>query len=520
MDALNATLPAGVRVYQTTTPIVRGGAAEPLRAWLVRLDTARATWRLGARLSDEGGETAARFAQESGVRLAMNAGYFGGATSYSLVAEQGSILAHNIAAITRPAGTYYPTRGVFGQGTNGRLDVAWVYTVAGTLYRYPVPSPNTPAVPQPQPTATFPAGGSPWTLRTGVGGGPVLVEGGVRRVTFDEEVMFGSGAAASPSSPADPRTAIGYTASGEVLAIVAEGRTGESRGLTLNELADAFVALGATEALNLDGGGSSQLSVVSTAGIRTDLLASPRAVAAAFVVVDKAAGPATGETYDFDADPTKPATYGETGSWIESGNTPFHGTTKARLTSADGSGDRGVFRLGGIPAGTYDVSAWWVPSSNRSTATPYVVYHGGSATTVRVNQADAATLGKWNPIGRFTLAAGDSVVVSDAGSGASTYVVADGLRLARVTTTEATSSPLSPGPRLRVFPVPARGALTVEVASGLRATRGEVLDLLGRTVARFDVPTSGGLVPVDLGGAAPGVYVVRVGDVVTRAVVR
>ena len=60
----------------------------------------------------------------------------------------------------------------------------------------------------------------------------------------------------------------------------------------------------------------------------------------------------------------------------------------------------------------------------------------------------------------------------------------------------------------------------VQVAEESKDESGEVVDLLGRLVARFDVPAGGGLVPVDLGGAAPGVYVVRVGQAATRVVVR
>ena len=38
-----------------------------------------------------------------------------------------------------------------------------------------------------------------------------------------------------------------------------EGRAGDEAGLTLGELAEALVALGAVQALNLDGGGSASL---------------------------------------------------------------------------------------------------------------------------------------------------------------------------------------------------------------------------------------------------------------------
>jgi len=57
-----------------------------------------------------------------------------------------------------------------------------------------------------------------------------------------------------------PRTAIGVTADGHILIVVVDGRDpGYSRGVTLTELADIMISLGATTAYNLDGGGSSEL---------------------------------------------------------------------------------------------------------------------------------------------------------------------------------------------------------------------------------------------------------------------
>ena len=41
--------------------------------------------------------------------------------------------------------------------------------------------------------------------------------------------------------------------------MVCDGRAADEAGLTLRELADVFVALGATSAINLDGGGSASL---------------------------------------------------------------------------------------------------------------------------------------------------------------------------------------------------------------------------------------------------------------------
>lgn len=59
-----------------------------------------------------------------------------------------------------------------------------------------------------------------------------------------------------------PRTAVGITPQGGVILLVADGRQPRhSVGLTLPETADVMQELGATEALNLDGGGSSVMVI-------------------------------------------------------------------------------------------------------------------------------------------------------------------------------------------------------------------------------------------------------------------
>ena len=57
-----------------------------------------------------------------------------------------------------------------------------------------------------------------------------------------------------------PRTAIGVIDENHFVFVVVDGReTGYSRGVTMTELAEIMQGLGATEAYNLDGGGSSEL---------------------------------------------------------------------------------------------------------------------------------------------------------------------------------------------------------------------------------------------------------------------
>ncbi|HET7306663.1 MAG TPA: phosphodiester glycosidase family protein [Gammaproteobacteria bacterium] len=59
-----------------------------------------------------------------------------------------------------------------------------------------------------------------------------------------------------------PRTAVGVTAKGHLLLVTVDGRQpGFSEGMSLRELGKFFVAHGAVEALNLDGGGSTTMAI-------------------------------------------------------------------------------------------------------------------------------------------------------------------------------------------------------------------------------------------------------------------
>ena len=57
----------------------------------------------------------------------------------------------------------------------------------------------------------------------------------------------------------NPRSSIGLTSTGRIICVVAEGRNESCAGMTQVELAGLFVKLGASKAINLDGGGSSAI---------------------------------------------------------------------------------------------------------------------------------------------------------------------------------------------------------------------------------------------------------------------
>jgi Phosphodiester glycosidase len=91
--------------------------------------------------------------------------------------------------------------------------------------------------------------------------GPLLVSGGAPCVAGDPE-GFSAAAGQFDSDITDgryPRAALGIGRRRRLLAVAADGRGDDDAGLTLAELAEALVALGATRALNLDGGGSTSL---------------------------------------------------------------------------------------------------------------------------------------------------------------------------------------------------------------------------------------------------------------------
>ena len=81
--------------------------------------------------------------------------------------------------------------------------------------------------------------------------GPALVEGGEIAVEEGEEV--------GKAMASNPRTAVAVVDELHYLFIVSDGRTDESEGLSLRQLAEFAASLGAETVYNLDGGGSSAM---------------------------------------------------------------------------------------------------------------------------------------------------------------------------------------------------------------------------------------------------------------------
>jgi exopolysaccharide biosynthesis protein len=87
--------------------------------------------------------------------------------------------------------------------------------------------------------------------------GPLLIFEGVIREFRDDAF----------NQNRHPRTAVGITRENYLLLLTIDGRSFQSYGMTIPELAQFFSEMGATHALNLDGGGSTAMWIYGGAGV-------------------------------------------------------------------------------------------------------------------------------------------------------------------------------------------------------------------------------------------------------------
>ena len=99
--------------------------------------------------------------------------------------------------------------------------------------------------------------GLDWTkISNAIGGGPMLVQGGHPFVDWQDEDFKPEFA-----QQRHPRSAVGRTAGGDIWFVAVDGRQTGSAGATLAEMADIMVKLGCIDAINLDGGGSTDMTL-------------------------------------------------------------------------------------------------------------------------------------------------------------------------------------------------------------------------------------------------------------------
>ena len=90
-----------------------------------------------------------------------------------------------------------------------------------------------------------------------ISGGPYLVKNSEVFVDMTAQRLGAIGGK-------NPRTAIGYTKDNNLIMVTVDGREGSSVGMTLKQLAYFMKSIGCTNAMNLDGGGSTVMYVDGT----------------------------------------------------------------------------------------------------------------------------------------------------------------------------------------------------------------------------------------------------------------
>lgn len=279
--------PSAIQVYQFDS-LVQG---KKVKAFCLAYDSKNAALEFKTVMSSTATTPSAFAANEPGITYAcINGGYFGGNQSYSLVKYNNVVSSPNIKLLTRVYNgantSYYPTRAAFGVSNTGNPSVGWIYNLgAGNdlIYSYPVPSPNLlNSAPQPIPDATFPSGGSIWNTISAIGGSPMLIYNNNIQITDNEELI-------SINNTTDrPRSAIGYNANGIVMVLAIEGDNPPNyTGVNLAMLADILKTLGCTNAINLDGGGSTSLVINGTKTVRPGDNGVERPVVSAILIKKK-----------------------------------------------------------------------------------------------------------------------------------------------------------------------------------------------------------------------------------------
>lgn len=223
------------------------------------------------------------------VLMLANAGYFDltNGSSYSLIIDNNKIASYNVKALSRTyngaATNYYPTRGAFGL-TKSTPSVGWIYnTSSSDNYIYPTPSPNAlNSAPQAVPTASFPTGGALWSPSVAIGGSPVLMYKNSINISDAAELIDIN------NTTGRSRTAIGFTADKRIIVLTVEKSAAKgTNGANLLETAQLMKDWGCTDALNLDGGGSTCMRAWGNQSTNTPEAGAQRAVTSVVYLTKK-----------------------------------------------------------------------------------------------------------------------------------------------------------------------------------------------------------------------------------------
>jgi uncharacterized protein (TIGR03382 family) len=222
--------------YPGVTHTVYSDATKPLYAQLVAVDVTSQEIHLYATQSPERGQTVSGFAQ-------CAKGVAGCVTSD--VAINGDLFAP-VGFV--PDGLAIGDAKAWPDASDNNVEGWFAFGRPMDVNQVGLAAPMDPMTP-------------PATTEGAVGGRALLVHGGQAQTSFD---------VSDPTEPfrSAPRTAVGIDANGHILYLaVVDGDQASSAGMTAAELAQWLLDNGASEALELDGGGSSSLYIKKEGGL-------------------------------------------------------------------------------------------------------------------------------------------------------------------------------------------------------------------------------------------------------------
>ena len=277
-----------IQVFESTSTTLNDSA---FKAYYVLINTNDPTLQMGVDTTLYRRLTPSAFYERLAAPLVvMNASFFEfkNNTNLNVLVHRGNLLALNKQVIEgkgKDTLTYtHVLSSAFGMQKNGRMDIAYTYTDSNSkqvLYQQnpmaPIKNKNASLSLKEDALANL----KKWKLDWAVGGGPVLVKDAAIFISNNEEKKFAGKAIADHH----PRTAMGYTKDGYIILLAVQGRMKNiAVGTTLTETAQIFLDLGAVEAINLDGGGSSCLLVNGKETIKPSDPTGQRPVPAVFFV--------------------------------------------------------------------------------------------------------------------------------------------------------------------------------------------------------------------------------------------
>lgn len=424
-EDLNINLPASVRVFDAMGELPDG---KPLRAMYAEIDLSDTNLKLRSLGSNSIRETTKETYQRGDGILAINGGYFAANSSVSTIIQDGEVIAAG------PSGDNI--RGAFGI-KNRIPEITWTNANKAK------------GIPKKLTSPKLTANAKIWEVNQAVGGGPVLIKEGKINVTSVAEGFRGS------HLMRHPRSAIGLKDKNTLIMMVVDGRQEASAGVTLTELATLMHDLGAIEALNLDGGGSTAMVAANevvniptdiTGGNRNSLRKNAGALVISEIQESKRSNPII-----FD---TETRNYSENGIWKTANLVNYYGESPSR-TATSNELNRAFYNFKGIDRKEYQLAAWiTINTAKNAKEVKYILHSEAKKDTIKLNHQSLRNLGKWNVLGNFKIGPNDSLEITGATQG---KFSADAIRLV-----PTKSSPINPK----------RGDLRIAVISDLNSGLG------------------------------------------------